>query len=209
MVHLSQFPSPHTSVLTRIISTDLGGGHTLNSARNKLSNLPFRWMISEILLADIGIIFIPRGLKDEGIFPSTSFAQPTNEDGNPFDSPLDPPSLPSRERDRLDAISPMDDELKSHLKWWLLEFAPVITQYQDANGKWRKTWRFVLFAHFFSCVIPSEMGACRINFFRPRHVEGDVVFHESIKLREEDSSLGYTPRVKYTGKRTWVGTPGI
>jgi hypothetical protein len=49
----------------------------------------------------------------------------------------------------------------------------------------------------------------RVNFFKPRFTEGDVIFHESIKVREEDGMMGYKPKLRYKGVRSWVATPKV
>jgi hypothetical protein len=57
--------------------------------------------------------------------------------------------------------------------------------------------------------ILTDVADKSVNLFKPRHVEGDVIFHESVRIREEEKKLGYKPKVQYTGVRKWIGTSGV
>lgn len=53
--------------------SDVGGGNELDTEPYKLSNIPLRWMLREIIHADTGIIFNRRKLMKFGV-PGTEFA---------------------------------------------------------------------------------------------------------------------------------------
>jgi hypothetical protein len=122
-------------------------------------------MVSEIILADVGILFRPEELQ-KVFYPlvvAGSVSNPFTSPSDPLDSeakveeyhrvPDDeltqlmsshaPPSLPTdmKERDALDVLAPMHDNFTTHLGSRMLEFVPVFEKYQDLEGRWRRRIR--------------------------------------------------------------------
>jgi hypothetical protein len=54
------------------------------------------------------------------------------------------------------------------------------------------------------CVAPRLNIEHRMNLGRGRKVYGDILLHESVKLRENDPSMNYTPKTSWTGVSRWV-----
>jgi hypothetical protein len=121
-----------------IVGLDVGGGAVPNDTPYKLSGVSFRWMIAEIILADVGIIFRPDELTKFGISISSFVVFPTPNLTSPN------PSGGINDRDVLDALAPFKDSLADP-QWWLLEFIPVIEKYQDKDGKWKNRIRYAFF----------------------------------------------------------------
>lgn len=132
-----------------------------------LHNIPLRWMIKEILEAQPGIIFRddPR-LADLGIYLNPAAgAQVKAEEARvevyrddaygtegeaAVDGPHPPESddCPSRympvDARPQDVIAPIHDKLTKNPFWWLLEFLPFVTGYQDEHDVWHNHIRLVI-----------------------------------------------------------------
>ena len=46
--------------------------------------------------------------------------------------------------DARDAILPIYDHLRIYPLWWILEIIPLLYTYQNAEGKWITTFRYVI-----------------------------------------------------------------
>lgn len=148
---------------------DVGGGSVPNHTRWSLANIPLRWMIKEILEAQPGIIFRddPR-LADMGIYLNPlAGAQIQGEDRraraytadasgpegvtavvgpDPPESDDSPSSYMPIDARPQDVIARINDKLKNPL-WWVLEFYPFVTGYQDEQDVWHNRIRYVTLLH--------------------------------------------------------------
>ncbi|THH07892.1 hypothetical protein EW145_g3071 [Phellinidium pouzarii] len=90
------------------------------------------------------------------------------------------------EADKLDACSPIYDQLKLAKYWWLLEYLPVRERMQLADGTWKKKWIF--------------------NRGRPRVILQDepLKVHRSVKMRMDATDLKYMPRFRFAKEPVWV-----
>lgn len=132
LVTFPPFQPPSSNFIDSSL-TDVGGGAVPDSTENALGNVALRWMVEEVALSQCGIIFNPAALQRANIevpgpFPNTPL------DFREIASDTDSDSV----RETLDALAPIDDQLKNPL-WWILELLPIINSYQDERGKWH--WR--------------------------------------------------------------------
>ncbi|KAG8754368.1 hypothetical protein FRC12_011207 [Ceratobasidium sp. 428] len=164
--------------------SDVGGGEELNTAKYSLSNIPLRWMVRQIILAQCGIQFNQNALKEMDIpLPTLSFGR-SNLDAVFHYEPDVAAVKEAKEREQQDALAKIHDALKNPL-WWSLEFFPIVHSYQDENGKWHSSFRW--------------------NIFRPRHARktlGVVKLHKSVQYRQQHSD--YVPRAKLPDEIEYV-----
>ena len=113
------------------ILLDIGGGAVPNSTQHSLADITLRWMVRQVVDSTCGVLFVKDALDQ-------------------LDIPLDKsPDLPepssdperSANADKLDAIQPLDDELKRQPLWWILEVLPLQYRYQDVQGEWKTTYK--------------------------------------------------------------------
>lgn len=136
--------------------TDIGGGAVKNDTRNSLARIPLRWMIRECFKVGTGIMFHEEMLKQVGLDPGslwphirerpphataslddqdrhTSIAGPSsntlsNSEGQHSANLAD--LITEEYEDEMDALSPMNDVLKTDPGWWVLEMLPYKVKYQ-------------------------------------------------------------------------------
>jgi hypothetical protein len=171
--------------------TDIGGGSTLNTDPNSLSNIPLRWMVQEIVRANCGILFDYDAFEQWGIpiaigkdiHPPTSLAaDQASGSGNDIDNGA---AVAEYQADAVDVVQPMHDQLKKQLLWWILEMMFTSYTYQNQQDNWVTRWSF-------------HLG-------KGRYVPPNPLFHESVRLRMRDSKCKYKPRARYTeGTETYV-----
>jgi hypothetical protein len=143
-----------------------------NGTPQSLNYIPLRWMIREVIKSGCGVRFDEEGLKRLNIV---------------FDDEK------VREEDSEDAIQPLHDELKAAPMWWLLEIVPMKFKYQEPDGTWNTTFRYV--DRGMEKVLPSHAQSrqCRWHLGRGRQIVASApLFHSSVKTRME-SSLKYSP----------------
>ncbi|KAI9437109.1 hypothetical protein BJY52DRAFT_1130131 [Lactarius psammicola] len=162
---------------------DVGGGSVPNSTENSLARISLRWMILECFRTRTGIRFGEDALERIGV--------DTNIKGGTPDSTCNASGLPetaaTRGRERNDAMSPIHDQLKKRVIWWLPEVIPL--RHRGHGLENSKTRR----------------GHHWVNFGRPREIipmrEGEkILVHHSVKLRMENLMVGgraYKPRAKF------------
>ncbi|KAI0308354.1 hypothetical protein B0F90DRAFT_1682100 [Multifurca ochricompacta] len=166
---------------------DVGGGVAPDTAPHALANIPLRWMIQEIVLAECSILFdfdafarwnLPITLGQH--YPPLS-VDAADKSGNGTET--SPPD--SDQQDAQDVVQPITDQLTKIPAWWLLEIIPTSFTYQNSENKWVTRWSF-------------HLG-------RGRWVPKNPLFHKSVKTRMDDSTLKYKPRAQYTkGTETYV-----
>ncbi|KAI0702283.1 hypothetical protein BC835DRAFT_1263977 [Cytidiella melzeri] len=138
---------------------DVGGGSTPNSTVHALSDISLRWMVRQVVQAQCGIQFDNEAIARAGI-PASAILGSVSTGTD------------------IDAVQPINDELKLNPAWWLLEVIPTSYTYQDGKGFWHTKWGF-------------HLGKGRqIPDMQPK-------FHESVKERMEDKTLKYTPRATW------------
>ncbi|KAJ6511738.1 hypothetical protein DFH09DRAFT_1049688 [Mycena vulgaris] len=181
---------------------DVGGGALPNATRNSLARIPLRWMIRQCFLLDTGILFHADMLRLVGMDPATLY---------PHVLARPPPILQARqesqrsertagsavvdcdfgseeEEDLVDALTPINDELKRVKLWWLLEIIPQTLRYQENNDLWKQK-------------LDVHRGHGR---HIPRQSTHGIKMHRTVKLRMD--LTGYHPKamLKPTTKSTWV-----
>jgi len=184
--------------------SDVGGGAVADNVTHSLADIPLHWMIRQVVLSEVGILFDADALGRENldisailkagdgqtygtVLASTSPGETTvdesanTEGGGPSGSEL-------RERQQLDAdaLTPLHDELKLNIVWWILEMMPMEYSWQDLLGKWHRKWGF--------------------NFGRGRVIHEDhPYFHITVKERIKDAALKYYPNARWTkGQEVYV-----
>lgn len=140
--------------------SDIGGSNYANLDQVTLADITLRWMVREIVKAQVGILFDNQALQDAGI-PSSCFLV-SSLLSSPNQRALDivtekPGSTNGKERasssigrsisngnqkkDKRDSAMPINDPLKQTPIWWLVEILPFPVSWQDAKGIWKRKWR--------------------------------------------------------------------
>ncbi|KAI9449825.1 hypothetical protein BJY52DRAFT_1126411 [Lactarius psammicola] len=188
---------------------DVGGGSVPNSTENSLARISLRWMILECLRTKTGIRFGEDALErigvDQNALASLSGRYSTDERAPPqriaterTPDPKDNVSgLPEtaattsssalNTEELKDALSPIHDQLKKRIIWWLPEVIPLRHRVHGLENS--ETLR----------------GHHWVNFGRPRKVipirEGErILVHRSVRLRIDESRArgrAYEPRAKF------------
>jgi len=174
--------------------SDVGGGAVDNSVVLSLSDIPLRWMIRQVVLSQVGILFDPEALvrADIDIAAISQFieaapvASPSSS-GEHVQTKIDAFTVTKNVRDSVessitdrgqDSLQPIHDALKNPL-WWILEVVPMRYSWQDADGTWHRKWG--------------------INFGKGRTIHStNPRFHVSVKERMDDPGLKYVPKAKWT-----------
>lgn len=138
--------------------SDVGGGSHPTSRDRSLAFISLRWMIKECMLESTGIQFDFHYLRDALDFDFDGLKKEVDKkgldlgeayqelekyakEGRPrvrfgpadiWDSP-EPDSVGKYMIDILDTIF---DILALHWIWWLLEYFPLFSTYQDRKGNW-------------------------------------------------------------------------
>jgi hypothetical protein len=212
---------------------DVGGGSVANDTRHSLARIPLRWMIRQCFILHTGIFFHKNMFKDIGLDPDTLYphvrprppALPHTPDclAHKYDAPLnfaknykitvktEDPFVSEEEEDRLDALTPVYDQLKMVKGWWILEVLPNRHRYQRADDTWTTSQGYV---HSYLTALYSAMNSYSrsINFGGPRIIPRQhqipVKIHRTVKIRMEADGLfkdkKYKPAVKLDVEPVWV-----
>jgi len=176
--------------------SDVGGGAVDNNVALSLSDIPLRWMIRQVVLSQVGIMFDPEALvrADIDVAAISQFIKAA-----PVESPS---SLGGKTQTKLDAftaaghkhaledpvqssatergqgsLQPTHDLLKNPM-WWILEMFPMQYSWQGPDGAWHR-----------------KLG---INIGKGRKIHDESPrFHVSVKERMEDPELKYIPKAKW------------
>ncbi|KAG5338934.1 hypothetical protein C0989_005568 [Termitomyces sp. Mn162] len=179
---------PDTDVLEVWFSgchADVGGGTVPDKETHSLANISLRWMVREIQQARCGIIFDEKALQRLEI-PRVVFEVDSV-------TKVEVPTVREQEAERednlnaIDALQPMYDQLKVGNKlWWLLELMPLTYMWQDQDKEWH-----------------SKLS---MNLGRGRKIkDANPNFHETVKLRMDDTRLKYKPKAIWTaGSENYV-----
>jgi len=181
----------------------------MNNAVNSLSNPSLAWMVTQVIEADLGIIFREGAFSDIAamqveLLPSISpidrrLNGATDATAVTTDSGLTKRGSSSRVATEggntivsvqdnamvQDSVALSHDPLaKSTSVWWLLEIVPMCHHYQDAEGHWHKKWT--------------------VHLGKGRTIQQpNPVFHISAQMREQEDSK-YKPKAKWTGTPSYV-----
>jgi hypothetical protein len=130
-----------------IIILDIGGGCEVNDAPRDLSNVPFRWMLHEIVKAKCGILFDDKGLDylkvpsdcvPRGGMSSIPIRLRVSSDATAIGDEEPSKGIMSwKEADRLDAAAESHDMLKLLPLWWFLQFPSWTGHRIDWTGQRR------------------------------------------------------------------------
>jgi len=182
--------------------SDVGGGAVDNSVVHSLSDIPLRWMIRQVVLSQVGILFDPEALvrADIDIAAISQFVQAAPVASSPsslgghVQTKLDAFTAKKHPRDSVessitdqgqDSLQPIHDAVKNPI-WWILEVVPMRYSWQDTDGTWHRKWG--------------------INFGKGREVHStNPRFHVSVKERMDDPELNYVPKAKWAkGSEVYV-----
>lgn len=193
-------------------SVDVGGGSVPNGTPHTLARIPLRWMIRECFDTKTGIMFHTEGLRSLGIEPASLYPEvklrelkdrlPAGDaliqkipkipkTPKPVEPIPEPVYMTEEEHERLDALSPIYDQLDLAWFWWILEYLPMKQMHQNEEGKWEKQL----------CLNRGE--GRRI----PKQKKGKVYIHRSVMTRME---AGYESRASFqraieNKNVVWVG----
>ncbi|KAJ3864741.1 hypothetical protein EV359DRAFT_40394 [Lentinula novae-zelandiae] len=215
---------------------DIGGGAVKNDTRNSLARIPLRWMIRECFKVGTGIMFHEEMLKQVGLDPGslwphirerpphataslddqdrhTSIAGPSsntlsNSEGQHSANLAD--FITEEYEDEMDALSPMNDVLKTDPGWWVLEMLPYKVKYQrkQSNDSDEDDGHY-------SSMGRRESGSGTRHI--PRNVQGGIKVHRTVKIRMDADVVAlvdskgkvkgkgkYIPRPKWDFDPVWV-----
>ncbi|KAF9076899.1 hypothetical protein BDP27DRAFT_1312788 [Rhodocollybia butyracea] len=189
---------------------DVGGGSVSNEETTNLARIPLRWMIRECFKTNTGILFhadclSSLGLNPDALWPEVHPRPPPLSVSGVHIKPIPRSSAPTsgtatqssvfkteEELELEDAMSPIYDQLKLVLPWWILEFIPVKNKYHNGKGSHKTE-------------IGLNLGRARKI---PRQKANGVKVHRSVKMRMDagyEDGKKYTPRAKFDFKHvTWV-----
>jgi len=193
---------------------DVGGGSVENGTRNSLARIPLRWMIRQCFAAKTGIMFHKATFPKVGLDPKTLHPEvrvrdePVFQDLTKHTIPVLKPLVVKHDRkavvytdggsfvneneeDLADALSPMYDQLKKKMYWWILEWIPQAIKYQSSKTD----------------LMVSEMV---VNRGRGRHIAlqtKGVKIHRSVLIRMKAQGLEdgpYFPKANLEVEPEWV-----
>ncbi|KAJ7447203.1 hypothetical protein FB451DRAFT_1290648 [Mycena latifolia] len=180
----------------------VGGGALPNGTRNSLARISLRWMIRQCFLLQTGILFHRDMLRLAGIDPVTLYphvlVRPLPLLKTPQESQRSAKTITSsltncdfrseEEEDLVDALTPINDELKRVKLWWILEILPQQLRYQENDDSWTQK-------------LDVHRGHGR---HIPRQSTNGVKMHRTVKMRMD--LAGYHPKanLKPTTEPTWV-----
>lgn len=98
----------------------------VDTTKHCLSQITLRWMVRQIVVSKCGIVFDDIALARHGIDVTS----------DPMTSVKAYPK--ELEDDKIDAVQPIHDALKTNLLWWPLEVIPTPYTYQDGKGVWHR-----------------------------------------------------------------------
>ena len=110
----------------------MGGGSNPDATIHCLAHIPLRWMVQEVIKSQCGILFNELALE-RAVIHIPPVGEPSENGPAPVDC------------DSVDALQPLDDELKKQPLWWILELLPLSYVYQDEKCVWHRRYRSVQF----------------------------------------------------------------
>lgn len=133
--------------------SDVGGGAVIDSVKECLGDISLRWMIREVVLSQVGVLFDPEALLRANLdistisrvvvdptsgIPSTTLGQKRMEDFiTSVPSKSQPPADSGIDEDYK---QPIHDSLKQTPLWWILEVLPMRYAWQDSDCQWHRKW---------------------------------------------------------------------
>ncbi|KAI0782429.1 hypothetical protein BC629DRAFT_1289360 [Irpex lacteus] len=157
---------------------DVGGGAVLNHVKNRLANIPLRWMIQQCFKTDTGIRFDVKRLRDIGL-------ELEPDHGERIVVASERICVRTKQgEDEKDALCQIHDELLSRRGWWLLEVIPSWLN--------RTLWeKYVSTTQDLSStrILSSCMSYLSTNFGRGRKPmiqqqdRREIYVHSSVRLR--------------------------
>jgi len=194
---------------------DVGGGSVDNDIPHSLARITLRWMIRECFKTETGIMFTCEGLRNAGLDPTMLYPYvqkrppPLPISNSQLQYIPRAPSKPSADADNavqvvkseeehelLDAMSPIYDQLKLAVPWWILELIPVKQHFQKGDNSW-------------SSYIAWNLGRGR---FIPKQLKNTIKIHRSVKMRMDaqyPDGKKYVPNASFelaleNGNVEWV-----
>lgn len=199
--HSGEFTEGINRLITDGDCIDVGGGAQNNDNQSTLADISLRWMVREVVASQCGIQFDSSMMEKYDVhvdlspelYYSPSLAAGNSKTSNTTakSSAAQPePSSQDQTTDKVDATMPEIDELTQMplaALWWILEIIPFPFSWQDEQGQWHTRWKL-------------HMGEGRyMNHTSP------LYFHETVRIRMNDATLKYTPKLHYPkGKEEYV-----
>jgi hypothetical protein len=178
-------------------------------------------MIRQCFLLQTGILFHADMLRLVGMDPDTLYPRVLARPPPLLKSPQETQSSSTvktmgllgecdfrseEEEDLVDALSPINDELRRAKLWWILEIMPQKLRFQEDDDSWTQKLEY-------DCASSSPIFIALICFHsvhrgRGRHIPRQsthgVKIHRTVKMRME--AMGYKPNanLKPTTEPTWV-----
>ncbi|TFK63570.1 hypothetical protein BDN72DRAFT_775750 [Pluteus cervinus] len=169
---------------------DIGGGSHTDKIKESLSYIPLRWMIKECFAIATGIVFNNDYLVTLGLDPSVleelAAGGPdipeaeVDQAQHPLRDPdldLDPEETivtAKPPRDKTDSLAGIWDPLDLVRAWWILEYIPTLSVFQDDEFEFNGNWWF-----------KRRQNRGRGRYIPFRKEDGYVLVHESVKDRIE------------------------
>ncbi|KAH9065591.1 hypothetical protein EDB87DRAFT_857509 [Lactarius vividus] len=188
---------------------EVGGGVDEND-KASLSDISLRWMVQELVRADIKVIFDEKALKDRDILPIKITSQPTTNGPQPQYPEIDSIFINrTKGNGHGNQSSPNDDrqdrDAKDGKEGWTM--AKACAWISDQLGKSPKTmlWNFLEYSPTtFSALDDNDkliVKKYRLHRWSGRQVPGHHYFHKSV---EEAMKRGYKPKAEYTDIKGYV-----
>lgn len=139
-------PIELSSVNLRILRADVGGTATAALSDQEstplLGHISLRWMIQQCFEVDTGIRFDHALLTKIGLEFRNSVSLET--DGFSIMALRENKPTVKKDREDLDAMADIHDQLSEHKLWWLLEVCPLSHPVQKKDGNWDHKRVYVL-----------------------------------------------------------------
>ncbi|THH16718.1 hypothetical protein EW146_g3969 [Bondarzewia mesenterica] len=204
--------------------SDIGGGAVSDSTENALANIPLRWMVREVMLAQCGIVFGDTALMRWNVPLTATSAFKANRAGDAgkekvqmkVDEYMGPDAKISEEVDSGN-VSESGNEGGEGRKGKGLVQTKTQTSSGEGEGdastvskdaiqpmddelkKMPLWWILEIIPTKYSWqdATGKWVDDWSIHLGRGRWVPDQPKFHESVKIRISDASLKYTPRARY------------
>jgi hypothetical protein len=94
-------------------------------------------MIKECFIANTGILFDDKYLKEVGLDLEALIANPASVDTTKPEAPT------LSTKDTEDAVAPLYNQLVLVPYWWVLELIPLLGTFQQEDGSWLRQRRYI------------------------------------------------------------------
>lgn len=196
--------------------SDVGGGAVTDATEYALADIPLRWMVREVMLAQCGITFEEAALTRWNI-PLTAteaFKKQTSKPSSPAPGAASPVSANGKDSvenggDGGNGQNGRGLKRADSVSSWVAtrELADAVQPMDDELKKQPLWWILEILPTKYSYqdVAGKWITFWSIHLGRGRYTPPQPKFHESVKVRMEDVALKYAPRAIYDkGTETYV-----